>query len=152
MAVIGLDLGATKLAGALFGPDGEIIERAGALLEGRDGDGVGRLIAEQVAALREAATLRSVASLAVAAAHEINNPLTVVSGELQLLAREIGARWSGRIGSMLEALERIREVVLRMNRITRLETAERQRHLPEMLDLEKSSGRLESQPPESDQE
>ena len=103
------------------------------------------------AALREAATLRSVASLAVAAAHEINNPLTVVSGELQLLAREVGARWSGRIASMLEALERIREVVLRMNRITRLEPAERQRHLPEMLDLEKSSGRPEP-PPETDQD
>jgi len=103
------------------------------------------------AALREATTLRSVASLAVAAAHEINNPLTVVSGELQLLAREVGARWSGRIASMLEALERIREVVLRMNRITRLENAERQRHLPDMLDLEKSSGRPES-PPETGQE
>jgi hypothetical protein len=75
----------------------------------------------------------------------------VVSGELQLLAREVGARWSGRITSMLEALERIREVVMRMNRITRLETAERQRHLPEMLDLEKSSDRPEP-PPERDQD
>lgn len=84
----------------------------------------------------------------MAAAHEINNPLTVVSGELQLLSREAGARWSGRVASMLEALERIREVVLRMNRITRLEPAERQRHLPEMLDLEKSSGRDE--PPADD--
>ena len=107
---------------------------------------IGRDVTEKKradAALREAATLRSVASLAVAAAHEINNPLTVVSGELQLLAREAGARWSGRVTAMLEALERIREVVLRMNQITRLEPAERQRHLPEMLDLEKSSGRPE---------
>jgi PAS domain S-box-containing protein len=112
---------------------------------------IGRDITEKKraeAALREAATLRSVTSLAVAAAHEINNPLTVVSGELQLLSREAGARWSGRVASMLEALERIREVVLRMNRITRLEPAERQRHLPEMLDLEKSSGRDE--PPADD--
>jgi len=48
---------------------------------------IGRDVTEKKradAALREAATLRSVASLAVAAAHEINNPLTVVSGELQL--------------------------------------------------------------------
>ena len=88
--------------------------------------------------------LRSVASLAVAAAHEINNPLTVVSGELQLLAREAGARWRARIASMLEALERIREVVARMNQITRLEPAERQQHLPEMLDLGKSSGRAKA--------
>src|SRR5439155_74582 len=83
---------------------------------------IGRDITEKKraeAALREAATLRSVASLAVAAAHEINNPLTVVSGELQLLAREAGARWGGRVGSMLEALERIGEVVMRMNQMTR---------------------------------
>jgi signal transduction histidine kinase len=91
-----------------------------------------------------------VASLAVAAAHEINNPLTVVSGELQLLAREVDARRAGRIAAMLQALERIREVVARMNRITRLVPAQRQRYTPEMLDLEKSSGRAE--PPGDDPE
>src|SRR5207245_2244889 len=46
--------------------------------------------------------------------------------------------------------ERIREVVMRMNQITRLVPAERQRHLPEMLDLGKSSGRAE--PPDDDPE
>jgi len=95
------------------------------------------------ATLREATTLRSVASLAVAAAHEINNPLTVVSGEVQLLARETGGRWGGRITAMLEALDRIREVVARMSQINRLEQAEQQQYLPEMLDLKKSSGRSE---------
>jgi len=108
---------------------------------------IGRGITEKKradAALREAAMLRSVTSLAVAAAHEINNPLTVVWGELQLLARDVGTSWSGRIASMIESLERIRAVVLRMNQITRLEPAERQRYLPEMLDLEKSSERPES--------
>jgi len=107
---------------------------------------IGRDITEKKrteAALREAEALRSVASLAVAAAHEINNPLTVVWGELQLLARDAEARLSARIAAMIEALERIREVVLRMNQITRLVPAERQRHLPEMLDLGKSSGRAE---------
>ncbi|PYN35178.1 MAG: hypothetical protein DME01_12950 [Candidatus Rokuibacteriota bacterium] len=114
---------------------------------------IGRDITEKKradSALREAATLRSVTSLAVAAAHEINNPLTVVSGELQLLSREVGARWGSRLAPMLEALERIREVVMRMNQITRLVPAERQRHLPEMLDLGKSSGRAE--PPDDDPE
>ena len=53
MAVIGLDLGATKLAAALFDRDGSIIERGGGgLLADRGGDEVGRLIVEQVAALR----------------------------------------------------------------------------------------------------
>jgi PAS domain S-box-containing protein len=105
---------------------------------------IGRDITEEKraeAALREATALRSVASLAVAAAHEINNPLTVVSGEVQLLAREGSgsARWGERIEAMGEALERIREVVVRMSRITRLEPAEQIKHMPEMLDLKKSS-------------
>ena len=120
----------------LRGPTGAVI---GASAIGRD-------ITEKKrteAALRDAETVRSVASLAVATAHEINNPLTVVGGELQLLAREAESSWSSRITRMLEALERIREVVLRMNQITRLVPAERQRHLPEMLDLGKSSGRAE---------
>ena len=108
---------------------------------------IGRDITEEKraeGALREAAMLRSVASLAVAAAHEINNPLTVVLGEVQLLAREAAGRWGDRIAAMLEALERIREVVARMSQINRLEQAERQMNLPEMLDLGKSSGRAAS--------
>jgi glucokinase len=58
MAVIGLDLGATKLAGAVFGKDGAIQARAGSLLEGRGGDDVGRLVVEQLRRLREAAEAR----------------------------------------------------------------------------------------------
>jgi glucokinase len=60
MAVIGLDLGATKLAGALFGRDGTVLERAGGLLEDRGGDEVGRLIVERVSALQSAAAARRI--------------------------------------------------------------------------------------------
>jgi glucokinase len=67
MAVIGLDLGATKLAAALFGHDGSIIERAGVLLEGRGGDEVERLIVEQVSALRAVAAVRGMEVEAVGA-------------------------------------------------------------------------------------
>jgi nitrogen-specific signal transduction histidine kinase len=77
----------------------------------------------------------------VAAAHEINNPLTVVSGEVQLLARASSGVAESRIASMLEALERIRKVVARMSRINRLERADPVTSLPEMLDLKKSSDR-----------
>ena len=83
----------------------------------------------------------------MAAAHEINNPLTVAWGEVQLLAKEIGARWDGRIASIIEALERIRDVVTRMSQISRLEQAEQMKNLPEMLDLKKSSDR---RPPTGD--
>ena len=58
MAVIGLDLGATKLAGALFGRDGLVLERAGALLEGRAGDEVGELIVEHMGLLTNIAADR----------------------------------------------------------------------------------------------
>jgi len=58
MAVIGIDLGATKLAGALFGTGGAIRKRASELLEGRAGDAVGRLIVEQLRGLRAAAQAR----------------------------------------------------------------------------------------------
>lgn len=58
MAVIGLDLGATKLSAALFGPDGAMLARSSALLEGRGGADVGRLIAELVRATRAEAEAR----------------------------------------------------------------------------------------------
>ncbi len=38
---------------------------------------------------REAESLRAVAKLANAAAHEINNPLTVVGGNIHLLAARV---------------------------------------------------------------
>lgn len=68
MAVIGLDLGATKLSGALFDANGTIVVRAGALLEGRDGEQVGRLIRDQVSELLDVAAARGLEVRAGAAA------------------------------------------------------------------------------------
>jgi PAS domain S-box-containing protein len=90
-------------------------------------------------ALRNAEALRAVASVATAAAHEINNPLTVALGEAQLLSKENDAK-HGRLQRLIEALERIRDVVRSMNQITRLERTEPLKNVPEMLDLRKSSG------------
>lgn len=53
MSFIGLDLGATKLAAAVFSEDGAIVRRTHRLLEGRGGDDVGGLITEQVLHLAE---------------------------------------------------------------------------------------------------
>ena len=74
------------------------------------------------AAEREAESLRSVAKLANAAAHEINNPLTVVHGTLQLLAERLGdrpelARYFDR-GE--QAVRQIADMISHMTRITRL--------------------------------
>jgi DNA-binding response OmpR family regulator len=90
----------------------------------------------------EAETLRAVNHLALAAAHEINNPLTIVLAQLQLLADE--SEHSGkaipRIGPALAAVERIRRIVDLMGRITQLETHKFASGLPEILDLWRSAG------------
>jgi signal transduction histidine kinase len=74
------------------------------------------------AAEREAESLRSVTKLANAAAHEINNPLTVVGGNLQLLAEKVSDR--PELARYFErgqrAVGQIAEMISHMTRITRL--------------------------------
>jgi glucokinase len=53
MAVIGLDLGGTKLAAAIFTEGGDIVRRTQCALGGRAGVEVGRLIVDQLAELVE---------------------------------------------------------------------------------------------------
>ena len=91
-------------------------------------------------AQREALSLRAVAEVAAAAAHEINNPLAVVVGSLGLLGKRITqgdeARW---IDQALAGSDRIRDIVRRMGRITRLERGEAYGALPAIIDIQKSS-------------
>jgi PAS domain S-box-containing protein len=74
------------------------------------------------AAEREAESLRSVTKLANAAAHEINNPLTVVGGNLQLLTERLRDR--PELGRYFErgerAIRQIADMISHMTRITRL--------------------------------
>ncbi len=119
-------------------------------IRGSDGRIVGAsLIARDIthrkqaeAAIRELDILRYVAGLAAAAAHEINNPLTVVVGYVQLLADEVDATGRGRIDEMLKAVSRIHEIVTRMASVTRVELTEKVLYLPEMLDLTRSNEQL----------
>jgi PAS domain S-box-containing protein len=90
---------------------------------------------------REAAQLKAVTLLAAGAAHEINNPLAVVMGSLDLIARRVAAgtqeaRW---IQQALEGVRRIRDIVLRMRTITRVETTPTGGSLPPILDIKKSA-------------
>src|SRR5439155_4750 len=64
-------------------------------------------------AQRQAEALRSVTELANAAAHEINNPLLVITGNLELMARRLGPDDPNRdsIQRTLEACQRISEMV-----------------------------------------
>jgi GAF domain-containing protein len=81
---------------------------------------------EEVA--RGRAALRFVASLATAMAHEINNPLMVIKGNVQLLVRETSDPVSRqRLDAVLGAVDSIHEVVERMHRITELKLADQSR-------------------------
>jgi len=112
------------------------------------GLGVGALLFNDVAAgraaeaaRRDAAQLRAVTSLARAAAHEINNPLTVVLGGLVLVNRGVtpGSEEAKWLNNAKHAAEDIRDIVKRMNRITSIEEVPSAGSLPDMLDIRKSS-------------
>lgn len=97
-----------------------------------------RLAAE--ATRREASELRAITLLAGAAAHEINNPLSVVVGSLGLLARRFLDGQEGKwIQNGMQASQRIQEIVARMTKITRVESTPAQGGLPPILDIKKSS-------------
>lgn len=97
-----------------------------------------RLKAEE--ARREAEAMKAITELARATAHEINNPLTALIGNLELLRTE-GLAESEKPKWVEVAVEmgfRIRDIVARLMRITRREV---DRDIPEMpmLDIRKSS-------------
>ena len=86
----------------------------------------------------EATALRSVAELANAAAHEINNPLTIVLGQLALIQK--GRNVEEAVVRTRAAALRIRDMVDRMMRITRLERSTAwSSAVPPMLDIRRSS-------------
>ncbi len=87
--------------------------------------------------------LRSIARLANAAAHEINNPLTLVVGRVAMLLEDpsLSPETRERIAQIHGAAERIREIIVDMNHLTRVQLFEHTgRGLPEMLDIRKSAG------------
>ncbi|HEU5197465.1 MAG TPA: LytS/YhcK type 5TM receptor domain-containing protein [Methylomirabilota bacterium] len=93
------------------------------------------------AARREVDDLRAVTLVANAAAHEINNPLTVIVGSMELLQRRLPAggpefKW---IDRTIDASQRIREIVGRMTRITRVQASGSFPGVPAMLDIHRSS-------------
>jgi signal transduction histidine kinase len=61
-------------------------------------------------------------------AHEINNPLTVIGGYIQMLVRELSDPvWRQRSNAVLGAVETIRESVDRLNRLAELKLADQSR-------------------------
>jgi signal transduction histidine kinase len=94
------------------------------------------------AAQREAEELRTITTLATTTAHEINNPLLVVKGRLEMLAPRLPDDSTERkwIEQSLVAVSRIQEMVARMQRIARVQYLEGEsRGLPRLFDLRKAS-------------
>jgi DNA-binding response OmpR family regulator len=79
----------------------------------------------------EMASLRAVTQLANAAGHEINNPLSVITGHLHFLAKNASVP-AERVSQMEQAANRIREIVLQMLHVTRVEIAKSPLDLPEL--------------------
>ncbi len=93
---------------------------------------------EMEVAGRERDVLRSIAGLAAAVGHEINNPLAVVMGQAQLLARQVGGGERRRIDEMLDAVERIREILERMKHINKIVLLDGSEPMPAVLDRTES--------------
>ncbi len=89
----------------------------------------------------EAEALRSVGQLALATAHEINNPLTVIIASLQLMVArgQVPEPAAAYVQRAIKSAEQIRDIVRNMSRITRLELSRQSPQLPAVLDLTKSS-------------
>ena len=90
----------------------------------------------QEALMREALALQEVAALAAAAAHEINNPLAIVQGHIELASADIRDR--RRVAQISGAVQRISDIVARMSRITRLKKLSLPPNLPPTLDIRQS--------------
>jgi PAS domain S-box-containing protein len=91
-------------------------------------------------AQRQTELLHHVASLAHAAAHEINNPLAVIYGHVDLIARAAGPEMKPRIEACRVAIARVAEILDRMQSLAHLQLSRGwPPDLPPMLDLEASS-------------
>ena len=76
-------------------------------------------------AARGRAAVRFVAGLATTTTHEISHPLGVITANIESLARDVSGPVSRqRIEAVLGAVQTIREIVERMNRITELKVAD----------------------------
>ncbi len=110
-------------------------------------DAAARIAAET--ADHETSALRAATLLARAAAHEINNPLAVVLGYLQLMGGRVApeTKEAGWIRQMTDSCVRIRDAVGRFNSITKIEATTPVGSVPPMLDTTRSSAPAATAPP-----
>jgi PAS domain S-box-containing protein len=94
------------------------------------------------AARREVSEFRTVTLLAGGVAHEVNNPLAVIVGQLELLlaVRPPDRPEAMRIERALAAAREIRDIVARLAKLARIETTRADKLLPPILDIRRSAG------------
>jgi PAS domain S-box-containing protein len=89
---------------------------------------------------RQSEALRSMMRLANAAAHEINNPLTILLGRLQMMQRSAGdGALAHGLEQAIKAGRRVSEIVAYMGRIAREEAHDGLASGSPMLDIRKSA-------------
>jgi len=94
------------------------------------------------AARREASEFRTVSLLAGGVAHEVNNPLAIIVGQLELLATGMSPDGpeGRRVERALAAAKEIKDAVIRLAKLSRIETTTADKLLPPILDIRRSAG------------
>jgi len=128
-----------ELSAALLRVAGREEATVGLMRDLRERDRVESELARAREALLESERARAVTALAGAAAHELNQPLTVLSGTLVLLRRRVvDPAVLQRLEMLGGEVERMAEIVARLARITRVRTTSYP-GASEILDLSASS-------------
>lgn len=112
------------VSAALIHEDGQVVGSVGVFTDLRERVHMERRLEEAQEELRAREQQAFIADLAGAAAHELNQPLTSVSGYAQLILRRLppGSPLAGDVGVIIGEAERMADIVRKIGKITRYET------------------------------
>lgn len=112
------------VSAALILEDGSALGSVGVFTDLRERLRMERRLSEAQEELRTREKQAFIADLAGAAAHELNQPLTSVSGYAQLILRRLpaGSSLSGDLRVIIAEAERMADIVRKIGKITRYET------------------------------
>jgi signal transduction histidine kinase len=134
-----------EISASLIRVNGEEVATVGLLRDLRERVRVESELSRTRLRLADAEKRSAVTALAGATAHELNQPLTVVLGYVDLLRRKVDPAHFKMLDAIAQQSARMAEIVKRISRLTDIETqaypGERQ-----IADLEKSSERKPGAP------
>ncbi|MFO0586854.1 MAG: PAS domain S-box protein [Polyangiaceae bacterium] len=128
--------------------NGSFVGTVGVLTDLRDRIGMERKLSEAQEELRAREKQAFIAELAGAAAHELNQPLTSVSGYAQLILRRLpeGSPHAEELRVILAEADRMAEIVRKIGKITRYET-KTYVGAAKIVDLDRASAEESMRPP-----